>query len=94
LDNNIRVVLFRTPVLNQEYKEITPEYLMTYINQKSEVEFTDFLLVPMSLDMYGDNSHLNYKGAEVFSKCFSKSLKDNVPYHEFTAQVSECLRYK
>ena len=73
--NKITAYLIRTPVhkmySNQQEEEI---YKCILNNEFSNSTFLDFKAFPLTDDEFGDFGHLNYKGAEIFSRWFSKLL--------------------
>ena len=68
-ENNINVLLFTAPIwklnANIKFENIRQLYPVDYIN------FSDSL---QKVQYYSDGTHLNRKGAEVFTKIFSKQL--------------------
>jgi hypothetical protein len=75
---NVKLILITTPTYKPEmYGTIDKlnDYYNTYLSGIKHVDCSDFLL-PDSC--YGDISHLNYKGAEIFSKYLQENFSTTV----------------
>jgi len=73
--NGVKVFLIRCP-FHRLYGEFVNELKFKAIlySQLSEVEFLDFLNLPLNNSEYADFGHLNYKGAKLFSVFFDHLL--------------------
>jgi hypothetical protein len=72
---NVKLILINTPTYNAtRYGHLTwlQDYYNTYLN---DTEYLDFSGFPLPDSCYGDIGHLNYKGAEIFSRYLDKELK-------------------
>ena len=67
-EKNVRIILISTPIYNVERYGYLPELNSFYNTYLSGVQFLDFSTFAMPDYGYGDIDHLNYKGAEIFSR--------------------------
>jgi hypothetical protein len=77
-EQNKKVILIRSP-LHDQYLGYTNEEVYQEIRKKrfNSIEYLDFSNFPLSNSEFGDLEHLNYKGAEKFSKWFSELINSN-----------------
>lgn len=75
--NNLNVFLIRSPQ-HPDYHFLNNENLFQEIlrNNFSDMEFLDFQNFFIENEYFADYGHLNYKGAEVFSKYFNELIHD------------------
>jgi hypothetical protein len=72
-EKNVKLILFNSPIYNPDKygnKTALTKYIDNYLSEIKYLDFSDFAL---PVDGYGDIIHLNYKGAEIFSRY----LEDN-----------------
>jgi len=78
-NNGLRIFFIRTPVHPKSpqlgNEKIFKEYLATF---KKNIEFLDFNNLVLPNDHYRDLTHLNTKGAMVYSIWFNKILKNGL----------------
>jgi hypothetical protein len=81
-ERNIAVYFVRSP-LHPKYGMRANEELFQSVLQSRfpEVEFLDFKDFPVANSEFGDLNHLNYRGAEKFSKFFDEMLKKGLLEH-------------
>jgi hypothetical protein len=75
---NVELLLINTPIYKPEiYGDIDKlnEFYNTYF---SEVKYLDYSAFPLPDFCYGDIGHLNYKGAEIFSKYLQENFSMDV----------------
>lgn len=78
-DNNINVILIKTP-LNEKYNKMIPVEFKGYFDNLCKNLngncFFDFSNIYFENNLFGDGDHLNYFGALKFSKIISDTLKN------------------
>lgn len=86
-EHNVKVFLVRSP-LHKSYDGLKNEPLFQKILQTnfSDIEFLDFSKYPLKNSEFGDLSHLNYKGAQKFSKWFNTLIHKDSILHKTSKQ--------
>ena len=74
-ENNIQLILIRTPHYKYYKKPFEAELRKLLENELAGVTFWDYADYPLKDDEFGDFTHLNYKGAKVFSRVIGERLK-------------------
>ena len=76
---NVKVFLIRSPLHEKsasfQNEQIFKEKLS---DDFSNFEFLDFSKFPLSNSEFGDLEHLNYRGANIFSRWFDNLLKKGI----------------
>jgi len=77
--NNVKVFFIRSPVLSKLINWGNEPILKQLLKSKfSDIEYLDFKDFPINKSNFADFSHLNYKGAKVFSIFFNNLLKSDL----------------
>lgn len=75
----LRVFLIRSP-LNEKYEGFENEidFKDKLTSEFPDIELLDFAYFPLSNEQFADLSHLNYKGAKLFSTWFNRLVHDGL----------------
>jgi hypothetical protein len=77
-ENNVNVYLLRSPV-HSSWDRSNEVYFQKLVHGRySQIPFLDFCNYSLPTTYYGDRSHLNYKGARVFSVFFNDLLENGL----------------
>jgi hypothetical protein len=93
-DNGIKVFLVRSPVHSMytkpEAEELFNEVL---VNQFPNAVLLDFKEFPLANNQFADFGHLNYKGAEIFSRWFAALIsKDLLKQEDKQALINKEIK--
>ncbi len=72
-DNNIKLILITTPFYDPDKYLQVEKFHILKDKFLSDVDYVDFSYFPLPDSCYGDMEHLNYHGAEIFSKHLQKN---------------------
>jgi hypothetical protein len=72
------LILINTPVYKPEIYESIDKLNDFYDTYLSGVKYLDYSAFPLPDSCYGDIGHLNYKGAQIFSKYLQENLNVDV----------------
>jgi hypothetical protein len=75
---NVELILINTPVYKPEIYESIDKLNDFYDTYLSEVKYLDYSAFPLPDSCYGDIGHLNYKGAQIFSKYLQENLNVDI----------------
>lgn len=76
-NNKIKLILLRSPLhhfYNREYESLLNQFIS---KNSKKFEYYDYADYFMKDEMYIDYSHLNYKGATIFSKIINTRINSN-----------------
>lgn len=86
--HNVNVFLIRSPIYN--HIDDTDIILNRVLQEEfPNVYFLDFVKFPLNNSYYADNLHLNYKGAEIFSRWFNDILNKGLLEKDNKKQMIE-----
>ncbi|MDR2414458.1 MAG: hypothetical protein LBD64_05695, partial [Odoribacteraceae bacterium] len=71
---NVELILINTPTYKPEKYGNLDKLRAYYNTYLPGVKYMDYSAFPLPDSCYGDISHLNYKGAEVFSKYLQENF--------------------
>jgi hypothetical protein len=74
-NHNIELILIRTPLHKFCSRPLEKELKNLLANELAGVEFWDYVDYPLQDDEFGDFSHLNLRGARIFSSAIEKRLR-------------------
>lgn len=74
--NKVKLIFFAPPMwhFEERYDAVGFRSVVNRIIAGTNVDFWDFSCVDFADSLYGDNTHLNYKGAIEFTKIINKKL--------------------